>query len=75
MITKEQGITYVEGLTVYDVVIMTQMIEKLLRGGLVSGRELSHVTALRTKMIGLIIQCTGFDLDNPTAKKEEVTDD
>jgi hypothetical protein len=65
MITKEQGNTQVEGLTVYEVIIMVQMVEKLLRGGMVTGRELNHVNTLRGKMVGLVEQYTGFDLDNP----------
>ncbi len=69
MVTQEQGSKLINGVNVYDVVLVTQIIEKLLRGGLITGKELGHVFAIRNKLLSLVKNDVGIDLDNP--EKEE----
>lgn len=73
-LTQEQGMTPIAGFTVYDTVLMMHLIEKLLRGGGVTGRELSHVAMLRSKAISATQNAVGFDIEQlniQTAPKTE----
>ncbi len=65
MLTADQGFKLVNGVNVYDVMVITQMIEKLLRGGLVTGKELGHVYTIRAKLREMVIQSINVDLDDP----------
>lgn len=51
MIPEEEGFRTVDGVCVYDVVLIVQIIEKLLKAGAVSGREVAHVAGLRSRLI------------------------
>jgi hypothetical protein len=75
MLTEEQGFAQVQGINVYDVVVVSQIIEKLLRGGLVTGKELGHVSALRGKLHKIVQSTIGIDLDNPEKEIRETKDD
>ena len=69
MLTQEQALTAIS-INCYDAVIITQLIEKLLRGGLVTGREISAVASLRVKLLGTMKQAIDVDFDNPTEQVE-----
>lgn len=71
MLTEDQARTPIEGLNVYDAVIMTQMIEKLLQRGLVSGKELPHVASIRLKLNMAVKIAVAADLDNLADQEEE----
>jgi hypothetical protein len=62
-LTDEQGLKPVSGFNVYDMVLITHLIEKLLRGGNVTGKELSFVAGLRAKAILTANIATGLDID------------
>jgi hypothetical protein len=67
MLTQEQGFTKIDGIVAYDLVIIIQMIDKLLKNGLVTGPELPYVAALRQKSALAIKTTAGIDIDNPSA--------
>ena len=69
MPTPEQTLVTIP-INYYDAVIITQMIEKLLRNGLVTGRELAAVASLRMKILRMVKQDIGVDLDNPGEQTE-----
>jgi hypothetical protein len=60
---NNRNFTPINGFCVYDAVVVSQMIEKLLQHGLVTGKELCHVAALRTKVAGAIEKATGIDIN------------
>lgn len=62
MLTKEQGETAIS-FTCYDAIVVMQMIEKLLKSGLVSGKELAHVAGLRIMLLNSVHVKTGVNLD------------
>lgn len=62
MLSEEQGLTEVVGLTVYDMLIVSHMVEKLLRNGLVTGKELSPVSSLHAKVLRIANEAVGVDL-------------
>lgn len=64
MVSEQEGYTTVDGLTVYDCIVITQIIDKLLKGGLVTGREVGHVALLRAKVIAAAEKVIGFNIDN-----------
>lgn len=68
MVTQEQGFTVLPGINVYDAIVVSQLIEKLLRNGLVTGKELGHVASLRNKFHALVKQAVSVDIDNPPAE-------
>jgi hypothetical protein len=68
MLTHEQGFTPINVLTVYDVVVISQMIEKLLRAGLVTGRELNFVSSIRERLHTAVKQTIDYDIDNPPSE-------
>ena len=71
MLTQEQGLAPVKlDLHVYDVVIIAQMIEKLLRSGLVTGKEINYVATVRQKLHASVLQTIGLDIDNPPASED-----
>ena len=77
MLTQEQALTQFP-ISCYDGVIIIQLIEKLLRGGLVTGPELTAITSLRIKMVGSIKREIDVDLDRqfePQSKAETETKD
>jgi hypothetical protein len=51
LLSEDEGLKPLDGLCVYDAIIMVQMIDKLLRGGLVTGREVGHVAVIRSKIV------------------------
>ena len=71
MLTQDQGLTLINGVNVYDVIVVSQIIEKLLRGGLVTGKELGHVSTLRAKLHNLVLQSSGIDIDEATVITEK----
>lgn len=68
MLTQEQGFTPVQGLNCYDVMVVLQIMEKALANGLVTGKEIGHVAALRMRLVNAAKQSIGVDLDNPTSE-------
>lgn len=62
-LTEKQGHTAVTGFTVYDTVLIMHIIEKLLRGGGVTGQELSYVAALRHKTVVAAKTAVDFDIE------------
>jgi hypothetical protein len=72
-LTNDQGLTLVTGFTVYDTVLIMHLIEKLLRGGGVTGRELSYVSALRTKAVEAALLAAGFDIETLNAPQIKKT--
>lgn len=74
MLTKEQALTPIP-INCYDAVIITQLIEKLLRNGLITGKELAVVAGLRVKLTGTVQQSIGVDLDNPDQEAQTEAND
>lgn len=68
-LTEKQGQSTVNGFTVYDTVLIMHMIEKLLRGGGVTGQELPYIAALRHKAIAATKESIGFDIETLNNKK------
>jgi hypothetical protein len=64
LLNEQEGFKNIDGVNTFDIIIIVQMIEKLLRHGLVSGAELAHVAALRGKIIALVEKQIGINLDN-----------
>jgi hypothetical protein len=69
VLTKEQALTAIT-INCYDAVIMTQLIEKSLRNGLITGKELSTVAGLRGKLATLILVGVGVDIDDSNLSGE-----
>jgi hypothetical protein len=63
MLTSEQGSADITGLNVFDGVVITQVIEKLLRSGNVTGKELLYLGSVRTKIITAIESAVGVNID------------
>jgi hypothetical protein len=63
-LTEEQGNRPVSGFTVYDMVLVMHLIEKLLRNGLVTGKELSYVAGMRAKAVFSAQMASGFNIEN-----------
>jgi hypothetical protein len=61
-VTDAQGHTEVVGLTLYDMILVKHLFDKLLRVGGVSGKELSFVAALREKVLAVSI-AVGIDIE------------
>lgn len=70
MLTTEQGTKELSGIHVYDGVVITQIIEKLLKSGAVSGKELLYVASLRSKVVAAIQVAVGVDIDNIEQEKD-----
>ena len=68
MLTSEQGTMEIYGIHVYDGVVITQIIEKLLKSGAVSGKELLFVASLRSKVVAAIETATGVNIDTEITK-------
>lgn len=71
MLDQEQFHTKIEGVTVYDAVILSQIIEKALRGGLVTGKELNPVAVVRNNLHSYVQAAIGIDLDSITETKKD----
>lgn len=67
MLNQEQ-LTKEVCITVYEAVIMSQMLEKLLRAGVVKGRELGPLAAIRHRLHASVKVAINVDLDNMEAK-------
>jgi len=75
VLDASKGTSPLGGLCVYDGIVVVQIIERLLRSGGVSGRELNHVAALRTKVAMSIKQACGVSVDDKEPQPEATTDD
>lgn len=74
MLTEEQGHTFVNSLFhVYDMVLITHLVEKSLRAGIISGKELKYVNSLREKAIAGAQIAAGVDIDSVGSKNDKKT--
>jgi hypothetical protein len=71
LLTPEQGQTPVTGFNVYDTVLIMHLVEKLLRCGAVTGRELSFVSELRGKAVNAAQTACGYDIEQLNQKVTE----
>jgi hypothetical protein len=69
-LSEKQGLTPVTGFNVYDTVLIMHLVEKLLRGGGVTGRELSYVAQLRDKAVKGADTAVGFDIETLMAPQQ-----
>lgn len=67
MFKEEDGKLPIEGLQVYDAVVMVQIIDKALRTGTIEGPELTYVAVTRDKLVTAIRTTTGTDIDGRSA--------
>lgn len=72
MLTQEQALESIS-INCYDAVIISQLIEKLLRHGLVTGKEVATVAGLRMKVLATVKGAIGIDLDNPVEQEKMET--
>lgn len=66
MLDTKKGLTGIDGLCVYDAIVITNIIDKLLKTGAVTGKEVGHVASLRAKATAAVQRAIGLDLDNPS---------
>ena len=74
MIDPTIGLLKLSDLNIYDGVVVLQIIEKLLRSGAVTGREIAHVASLRVKIAEAIKAASGQDIDNMSQSQARAND-
>jgi hypothetical protein len=63
MFTKENGELPVANLNVFDSVIMVQIIDKALHGGIIAGPEISCIAVTRSRLVAAIFTATNINYD------------
>jgi hypothetical protein len=62
VLSEEQGVTPITGLNVYDMVLIRDLIEKALHGGMIISRELPLLNSLYSKTVNAVKTAVDVDI-------------